>query len=199
MSSTRSTGSSVRLPPSLPNAGGCMTARRSYTRHGLNAPCPHQTKRIQRDRPPNGGGARALSLRRELANAVGGGFSTLPPGPEADRPDGEEPLAAPRPRGCLAVPAARLVNARAKTLLPILVQRQALADHLTSPPDRLPVMPAAPSVGRAVIYIPDNGRDPLLRRTTNGQDPAHRSPELNRRRKSAPSRFCPATLTQLTA
>jgi hypothetical protein len=29
------------------------------------------------------------------------------------------------------------------------------------------------SVGKVVIMIPDNGRDPLLRRTTNGQDPAH--------------------------
>jgi hypothetical protein len=28
-----------------------------------------------------------------------------------------------------------------------------------------------------VVILPDNGRDPLLRRTTNGQDPAHRSPE----------------------
>jgi hypothetical protein len=24
-----------------------------------------------------------------------------------------------------------------------------------------------------VVILPDNGRDPLLRRTTNGQDPAH--------------------------
>ena len=77
-----------------------------------------------------------------------------------------------------------LVNARAKTLLPILVQRQALADHLTRLRDKLRVMPehALPggiSVGQAVIYIPDNTRDRLaaVGRTTNGQHPVHRSPE----------------------
>src|SRR5438093_9694323 len=68
-----------------------------------------------------------------------------------------------------------LVNARAKTLLPILVQRQALADDLTRLRDKLRVMPehALPggiSVGQAVIYIPDNTRDRLaaVGRTTNG-------------------------------
>jgi hypothetical protein len=73
----------------------------------------------------------------------------------------------------------RLVNARAKTLLPILVQRQALADHLIRLLDRLPVMTEhAPSVGRVVIQIPDNGRDRHLAagRTTNGQQSAQQSP-----------------------
>jgi hypothetical protein len=70
-----------------------------------------------------------------------------------------------------------LVNARAKTLLPVLVQRQAIADHLTRLLDKLGLdrisQKAGPTSGGAVVILPDNGRDPLLRRTTNGQDPAH--------------------------
>ena len=71
-----------------------------------------------------------------------------------------------------------LVNARAKTLLPVLVQRQAIADHLTRLLDKLGLDRVSQKVGptSAVVILPDNGRDPLLRRTTNGQDPAH--PEI---------------------
>ena len=71
-----------------------------------------------------------------------------------------------------------LVNARAKTLLPVLVQRQAIADHLTRLLDKLGLDRVSQKAGptSAVVILPDNGRDPLLRRTTNGQDPAH--PEI---------------------
>ena len=71
-----------------------------------------------------------------------------------------------------------LVNARAKTLLPVLVQRQAIADQLTRLLDKLGLDRHGPTSVRqsAVVILPDNGRDPLLRRTTNGQDPAH--PEI---------------------
>jgi hypothetical protein len=59
-----------------------------------------------------------------------------------------------------------LVNARAKTLLPVLVQRQAIADHLTRLLDKLGLdrMPqkAGPTSAGAVIILPDNGRDPQL-------------------------------------
>jgi len=67
---------------------------------------------------------------------------------------------------------------RAKTLLPVLVQRQAIADHLTRLLDKLGLDRVSQKVGptSAVVILPDNGRDPLLRRTTNGQDPAH--PEI---------------------
>jgi len=39
-------------------------------------------------------------------------------------------------------------------------------------------MAEAPSVGRAVVILPDNGRDPHLAvgRTANGQHSAHQSP-----------------------
>src|SRR5262245_22092571 len=75
-------------------------------------------------------------------------------------------------RGSRAV---SLVNARAKTLLPILAQRQALADHLTRLLDKLGLDRHGPtSVGQtALALIPDNGRDPLLQRATNAQDPTH--------------------------
>jgi hypothetical protein len=57
--------------------------------------------------------------------------------------------------------------------LPILVQHQALADHLVRLLDKLPVMPEhAPSVGQTIVILPDNGPG-----TTNGQHAAHRSPE----------------------
>jgi len=69
-----------------------------------------------------------------------------------------------------------LVNARAKTLLPVLVQRQAIADHLTRLLDKLGLDRAPQKVGsegEVLIMMPDNGRDPQLQRTTNGQDPTH--------------------------
>ena len=76
-----------------------------------------------------------------------------------------------------------VVNARAKTLLPVLVQRQAIADHLTRLLDKLGLdrvsQKAGPTSGGAVIILPDNGRDPQLRPVgsmTNGQHPAH--PEI---------------------
>jgi hypothetical protein len=116
-----------------------------------------------------------LALRRELANALGG-EAHLPP-QQRKRID----LAA---RASLLLDhidawlfqQPRLVNARTKAVLPILVQRQAIADHLTRLLDKLGldrVPQKTGSVGKVVIMIPDNGRDPLLRRTTNGQDPAH--------------------------
>jgi len=124
-----------------------------------------------------------LALRRELASACGG---------EANLTPQQRKLIDLTARASLLLDSVdnwlfqqrSLVNARAKTLLPILVQRQALAEHLTRLLDKLHVMPehAPPggiSVGQAVIVIPDNGRDPLLAAggTTNGQHPAHRSPE----------------------
>ena len=58
----------------------------------------------------------------------------------------------------------------------ILVQRQALADHLTRLLDKLPEH--APNVSQAIVILPDNGRDRHLAagRTTNGQHSAQQSP-----------------------
>jgi hypothetical protein len=150
-----------------------MTARRSYTRHGLNAPMARiklagfsaidRRTAVAREH---------LALRRELANSLGG-EAHLPP-QQRKRID----LAA---RASLLLDHVdawlfqqpRLVNARQKTLLPALAQRQALADHLVRLLDKLQVMPEhAPSVGQAVFILPDNGRG-----TTMGQHSAHRSAE----------------------
>ena len=156
-----------------------MTARRSYTRHGLNAPMARIKLRGLSAIDRRTAAAREhLALRRELANAVGG---------EADLTPQQRKLIDLAARASLLLDHVdawlfeqpRLVNARAKTVLPVLVQRQALADHLVRLLDKLPVMPEpAPSVDRAVIYIPDNHRDRHLAagRTTNGQHSAQQSP-----------------------
>ena len=152
-----------------------MTARRAYTRHGLTAPMVRVKlagfSAIDRR---TAAAREQLALRRELANALGG---------EADLTPQRRKLIDMAARASLLLDHVdawlfqqrSLVNARAKTLLPILVQRQALADHLTRLLDKLRVMPehALPggiSVGQAVIYIPDNTRDRLaaVGRTTNG-------------------------------
>jgi hypothetical protein len=81
-----------------------------------------------------------------------------------------------------------LVNARAKTLLPVLVQRQAIADHLNRLLDKLGLDRHGPTSLRqsAVVILPDNGRDLCCG--------ARRMGRIPRIRKSAPSRFCRATL-----
>ena len=150
-----------------------MTARRSYTRHGLNAPMARiKLAGFSAIDRRTAAAREHLALRRELANSLGG-EAHLPP-QQRKRID----LAA---RASLLLDHVdawlfqqpRLVNARAKTLLPALAQRQAIADHLVRLLDKLPVMAEdAPSAAQAVIYIPDNGRG-----TTMGQHSAHRSAE----------------------
>ena len=151
-----------------------MTARRSYTRHGLNAPMARIKLRGFSAIDRRTAAAREhLALRRELANALGG---------EAHLPPQQRKRIDLTARASLLLDHVdawifqqpRLVNARAKTLLPVLVQRQAIADHLTRLLDKLGldrVPQKTGSVGKVVIMIPDNGRDPLLQRTTNGQRP----------------------------
>ena len=155
-----------------------MTARRSYTRHGLTAPMVRVKLAGFSAIDRRTAAAREhLALRRELANALGG---------EADLTPQQRKLIDMAARASLLLDHVdawlfqqrSLVNARARTLLPILVQRQALADHLTRLLDKLHVMPerALPggiSVGQAVILIPENGRDPHLAvgGTTKGQHP----------------------------
>ena len=151
-----------------------MKPRRPYTRHGLTAPMVKVKLAGFGAIDRRTAAAREhLALRRELANALGG-EAHLPP-QQRKRID----LAA---RASLLLDHVdawlfqqpRLVNARARALLPALAQRQALADHLVRLLDKLQAMPEhAPSVGQAVFILPDNGRD----RFTNGQHPAHQSPE----------------------
>jgi hypothetical protein len=157
-----------------------MKPRRPYTRHGLTAPMVRVKLAGFSAIDRRTAAAREhLALRRELAHAQGG---------EAHLTPQQRKLIDMAARASALLDHVdawlfrqrSLVNARAKTLLPILVQRQALADHLIRLLDKLPVMPEhAPSVGQAVFIIPDNGRDPHLAvgGTTKGQHPAHWSPE----------------------
>jgi hypothetical protein len=112
-----------------------------------------------------------LALRRELANACGGEANLTPQHWKLIDMAARASLLLDHVDAWL-FQQPRLVNARTKTLLPILVQRQALADHLMRLLDKLPMMPEhAPSVGQAIVILPDNGRG-----TTNGQHSTHQSP-----------------------
>src|SRR5262249_12639075 len=67
-----------------------------------------------------------------------------------------------------------LINRRSRSVLPVLLQRQTVADHLTRLLDKLGLDRMPQKVRPSVVAImPDNGRDPQLQRTSNGQDPAH--------------------------
>ena len=155
-----------------------MKPRRPYTRHGLTASMVRiKLKGFSAIDRRTAAAREHLALRRELENAVAG---------EADLTPQQRKLLDLAARASLLLDhidawlfqQPRLVNARAKTVLPVLAQRQALADHLIRLLDRLPVMTEdAPSVGQAVIYIPDNHRDRHLAagRTTNGQHSAQQS------------------------
>lgn len=59
-----------------------------------------------------------------------------------------------------------LINRRSRSVLSVLLQRQTLADHLARLLDKLGLDRAPQKngpTGRVVVYIPDNGRDPLIR------------------------------------
>src|SRR5262245_2417144 len=148
-----------------------MTARRSYTRHGLTAPMVRIKLAGFSAIDRRTAAARAtLAFKQELIAALGG---------EAQLSPQRRKLIDLAARASLLLDHVdawlfqqrSLVNARARTLLPVLVQRQALADHLARLLDKLGLdhVPQKP-VGQVVVYMPDNGRDPELQRTTNGQD-----------------------------
>src|SRR5262245_55784667 len=143
-----------------------MKPRRSYTRHGLTAPMVRIKLAGFSAIDRRTAAARAtLAFRSELIAALGG---------EADLSPQRRKLVDMAARASLLlhhvdawlVEQRSLVNARAKTLLPVLVQRQALAEHLARLLDKLGldrVLQKAEATGQVVVYIPDNGRDPHLR------------------------------------
>jgi hypothetical protein len=59
-----------------------------------------------------------------------------------------------------------LINRRSRSVLPVLLQRQTLAEHLARLLDKLGLDRVSPKVGppSAVALIPDNGRDQLAPR-----------------------------------
>src|SRR5262245_58468853 len=143
-----------------------MTARRSYTRHGLTSPMVKVKLAGFGAIDRRTAAARAtLAFRNELIAALGG---------EADLSPQRRKLVDMAARASLLLDHVdgwlfeqrRLINARAKTLLPVVVQRQALADHLTRLLDKLGLDRVSQKVGptSAVVLIPDNGRDQLAPR-----------------------------------
>jgi hypothetical protein len=149
-----------------------MTARRSYTRHGLTAPMVKVKLAGFGAIDRRTAAAReTLAFKHELITALGGKAGLSPQRRKLIDLAARASLLLDHVDAWLCQQRS-LVNARAKTLLPVLVQRQALADHLTRLLDKLGLdhVPQKP-VGQVVVYMPDNGRDPLLQRTTNGQDP----------------------------
>src|SRR5262249_4819497 len=141
-----------------------MKPRRPYTRHGLTAPMVRVKLAGFSAIDRRTVAARdTLAFKRELTAALGG---------EADLPPQRQKLIDMAARAALLLDHVdawlfqqrSLVNARAKTLLPVLVQRQALADHLTRLLDKLGLDRVAQKIGSgqtAVIILPDNGRDQL--------------------------------------
>jgi len=107
-----------------------MTKRRSYTRHGLTAPMVRVKLQGFRaiDRRTTAG-REALAFRSEVIAALGG---------EADLSPQRRRLVELTARAALLldhvdawlVAQKSLINARTRSLVPVLAQRQALADHL---------------------------------------------------------------------
>src|SRR5262249_43571421 len=147
-----------------------MTARRSYTRHGLTAPMVKVKLAGFGAIDRRTVAAReTLAFKHELIAALGGEAQLSPQRRKLIHLASRASLLLDHIDAWLFQQRS-LVNARAKTLLPVLVQRQALADHLTRLLDKLGLDRHGPtSVGQtALALIPDNGRDPQLQRTTNG-------------------------------
>src|SRR5262249_46383775 len=138
-----------------------MTPPRPYSRHGLNAPMARIKLRGFSAIDRRTAAARAtLAFKHELIAALGG---------EAGLSPQRRKLIDLAARASMLLDhidawlfqQRSLVNARAKTLLPVLVQRQAIADHLTRLLDKLGLDRMPQKVRPSVLaIIPDNGRDP---------------------------------------
>ena len=114
-----------------------MTERRPYTRHGLNAPMARIRLRGFRAIDRRTAAAReTLAFKSDLVAALGG---------EVDLSPQRRKLVDMAARAALLLDHVdawlfeqrSLVNARAKILLPVLVQRHAIADHLARLLDKL--------------------------------------------------------------
>src|SRR5262249_51238175 len=118
------------LPFPLPN-GTCMKPRRPYTRHGLTAPMVRIKLAGFSAIDRRTAAARAtLAFKHELIAALGGEAGLSPQRRKLIDLAARASLLLDHVDAWLFQQRS-LVNARAKTLLPVLVQRQAIADHLT--------------------------------------------------------------------
>jgi hypothetical protein len=107
-----------------------MTEHRPYSRHGLTAPMVRVKLRGFRaiDRR-TAGGRETLALRSELIAALGGEVDLSPQRRRLVEMAARAALLLDHVDGWL-VGQRSLINARTRSLLPVLTQRQALADHL---------------------------------------------------------------------
>jgi hypothetical protein len=149
-----------------------MTARRSYTRHGLTAPMVRVKLAGFSAIDRRTAAARAqLAFRRDLAAALGG---------EADLSPQKRRLIDMTARAALLLDHVdawlftqrSLVNGRAKTLLPVLTQRQAIAEHLARLLDKLGLDRVPMQVPSLTEYVqntygrtPDNAETPTTMAT----------------------------------
>jgi hypothetical protein len=140
-----------------------MKPRRSYTRHGLTAPMVRIKLAGFSAIDRRTAAARAtLAFKHELIAALGGEAQLSPQRRKLIDMVARASLLLDHVDAWLFQQRS-LVNARAKTLLPVLVQRQAIADHLTRLLDKLGLDRHGPTSVRqsAVVILPDNGRDRL--------------------------------------
>ena len=114
-----------------------MTPRRPYTRHGLTAPMVKVKLAGFGAIDRRTAAAReTLAFKNELIAALGGEAGLSPQRRKLIDLASRASLLLDHVDAWLCQQRS-LVNARAKTLLPVLVQRQAIADHLTRLLDKL--------------------------------------------------------------
>jgi hypothetical protein len=152
-----------------------MTARRSYTRHGLTAPMVRVRlagfSAIDRR---TAAARETLAFRRDLIAAQGG---------EADLSPQRRRLTDMAVRAALLLDHVdawilgqrSLVNGRTKALLPIVVQRQSLADHLAKLLDKLGLERRARPVPALADYVREK-YGPSGPETVGGTDPVTHAP-----------------------
>jgi hypothetical protein len=114
-----------------------MTARRAYSRHGLNATMARVTLRGFRAIDRRTAAAReVMAFQRELASALGGEERLSPQRRKLIDLAARAALFLDHLDGWLTGQQT-LVNKRSRSVIPALVQRQSLADHLARLLDKL--------------------------------------------------------------
>src|SRR5262245_15157583 len=137
---------------------------RSYSRHGLNAVKARVRLRGLAAIDMRTVAAREmLAFRDELVAALGGDAKLSPQQRKLIDLAARASLYLDHLDAWLTEQKT-LINRRSRSVLPVLLQRQTIAEHLARLLDKLGLDSVSPKVGppSAVALIPDNGRDPLL-------------------------------------
>src|SRR5262249_25469322 len=172
----RSGQDKLRPPRARPSrsAKTVMKPTRPYSRHGLNAVKARvRLRRLAAIDMRTVAAREMLAFRDELVVALGGDPELSPQQRKLIDLAARASLYLDPLDGWLTEQKT-LINRRSRSVLPVLLQRQTVADHLTRLLDKLGLDRMPQKVRPSVLaIIPDNGRDPLLQRMTNGQDPTH--------------------------